>query len=92
VPHYADRLIDLLDRHDGQSTPSNPRAVLVEPLSKREFEVLQLVAKGLSNRQIAEQLFLAISTIKGYNQRIFAKLQVSRRTEAVARARELGLL
>jgi LuxR family maltose regulon positive regulatory protein len=65
---------------------------LIEPLSQRELEVLQLIAQGLSNREISEQLFLALSSVKGHNRNIFGKLQVQRRTEAVARARELGLL
>jgi LuxR family transcriptional regulator, maltose regulon positive regulatory protein len=65
---------------------------LSEPLSQRELEVLQLMAQGLSNREICERLFLALDTIKGHNSRIYAKLQVQRRTEAVARARELRLL
>ena len=64
---------------------------LVEPLSERELEVLQLVAEGLSNREIAERLYLALSTVKGHNRVIYGKLNVSRRTEAVARARELGI-
>jgi LuxR family maltose regulon positive regulatory protein len=65
---------------------------LIEPLSPRELEVLHLVAQGLSNREIGERLFIALDTVKGHNRRIFGKLQVHRRTEAVARARELGLL
>ena len=65
---------------------------LIEPLTKRELEVLQLIADGLSNREISERLFLALSTVKGHTRIIFDKLQVQRRTEAVARARELGLL
>src|SRR5207249_27359 len=65
---------------------------LVEPLTQRELEVLQLIAHGLSNREISETLFLALDTVKGHNRIIFDKLQVQRRTEAVARARELGLL
>jgi LuxR family maltose regulon positive regulatory protein len=65
---------------------------LVEPLSQRELEVLRLIAEGLSNSEISERLFIALITVKGHNQRIFGKLQVQRRTEAVARARELGLL
>ncbi|MCA9956187.1 MAG: hypothetical protein KC434_15770, partial [Anaerolineales bacterium] len=65
---------------------------LLEPLSERELEVLQLVAEGLSNREIAERLYLALSTVKGHNRVIYGKLHVSRRTEAVAKARELGLL
>jgi LuxR family maltose regulon positive regulatory protein len=67
-------------------------ASLVEPLSQRELEILRLIAQGLSNRQICERLFLALDTVKGHNRRIYDKLQVKRRTEAVARARELGLL
>jgi LuxR family maltose regulon positive regulatory protein len=64
----------------------------VEPLSARELEVLRLVADGLTNQEIAGRLFLALDTVKGHNRRIFEKLQVQRRTEAVARARELDLL
>jgi LuxR family maltose regulon positive regulatory protein len=65
---------------------------LVEPLSSRELEVLRLITEGLSNREIAQRLFLALSTVKGHNRNIYGKLEVGRRTEAVARARELGLL
>lgn len=65
---------------------------LVEALSERELEVLQLVAEGLSNREIGERLFLALNTVKGHNRRIFGKLQVQRRTEAVARSVHRELL
>jgi LuxR family maltose regulon positive regulatory protein len=72
---------------------SQPKVdALIEPLTERELEVLRLVAKGLSNREIGERLFLALSTVKGHTRVIFDKLQVQRRTEAIARARELGLL
>ncbi len=70
----------------------NPKSEMVEPLSERELEVLRLVAQGLSNREISLRLFLALNTVKGHNQKIFNKLQVQSRTEAVARAREMGLL
>jgi LuxR family maltose regulon positive regulatory protein len=63
-----------------------------EALSDRELEVLRLIAEGLSNREISERLFLALSTVKGHSRNIFEKLQAQRRTEAVARARDLGLL
>jgi len=79
----------------GQTLPSAfPRSPqpLVEPLSQRELEVLRLIAEGLSNDEISKRLFLALDTVKGHNRKIFDKLQVQRRTEAVARARELGLL
>ncbi len=64
---------------------------LIAPLSHREMEVLRLITEGLSNHEIGERLFLALDTVKGHNRKIFGKLQVQRRTEAVARARELGL-
>jgi LuxR family maltose regulon positive regulatory protein len=74
-------------------TEAHPaKDLLVEPLSQRELKILQLIAQGLSNREIGERLFLALDTIKGHNRKIFDKLQVQSRTEAVARARELGLL
>lgn len=65
---------------------------LLDPLTDRELEVLRLIAEGLSNREIADRLYRALPTVKGYTREIFAKLQVHRRTEAVARARDLGLL
>jgi LuxR family maltose regulon positive regulatory protein len=65
---------------------------LLDPLSPRELEVLRLIEQGLSNTEIGQRLFLALDTVKGHNRKIFEKLHVQRRTEAVARARELGLL
>ncbi|MBI5964548.1 MAG: tetratricopeptide repeat protein [Chloroflexi bacterium] len=65
---------------------------LIDPLSDRELEVLRLIAQGLSNQELTRKLFVTLSTVKGHNLRIFAKLQAKSRTEAVARARELGLL
>jgi LuxR family maltose regulon positive regulatory protein len=65
---------------------------LVEPLSGREIEVLQLIAAGLSNREIAERLVIAPGTVKRHSNNIYGKLGVRSRTQAVARARELGLL
>jgi LuxR family maltose regulon positive regulatory protein len=71
---------------------ANPKSEMIDPLSEREFEVLRLIAQGLSNQEITQKLIVALSTVKGHNLRIFAKLQAKSRTEAVARARELGLL
>jgi LuxR family transcriptional regulator, maltose regulon positive regulatory protein len=70
-----------------QRTPAR-----VEPLTPREGEVLQLIAAGLSNRAIAEELVIATGTVKRYTADIYAKLGVRSRTQAVARARELKLL
>jgi LuxR family maltose regulon positive regulatory protein len=81
------------EEHKREDTSSRPPAqLLLEPLSHRELEVLHLMAQGLSNQEMSERLFLALDTVKGHNRKIFGKLQVQRRTEAVARARELGLL
>jgi LuxR family transcriptional regulator, maltose regulon positive regulatory protein len=84
------------EKRQTEGVPHLPHASPVQPsgqpLSQRELEVMRLMAQGLSNREIAERLFLALDTIKGHNRIIFDKLQVQRRTEAVARARELGLL
>jgi LuxR family maltose regulon positive regulatory protein len=60
--------------------------------SPRELEILQLIEQGHSNQKIGERLFLSLSTVKWHNQNIFAKLDVQRRTEAVARARQLNVL
>lgn len=65
---------------------------LVEPLSPRELEILRLLAKGLSNQQICQRLYLALDTVKGHNRKIFDKLDVNSRSEAIARAHELNLL
>lgn len=83
---------------DGTKEEKNPVFIrehanqgLPEPLTARELEVLSLIASGLSNREICDRLYLALSTVKGYNQNIFEKLEVSRRTQAVLKAKELGL-
>jgi LuxR family maltose regulon positive regulatory protein len=65
---------------------------LVEPLSKRELEVLALLATGRSNQQIAEELVVALDTVKKHVSRVLDKLGATNRTQAVARARELELL
>jgi LuxR family maltose regulon positive regulatory protein len=95
MPDYAGKLLAVIEAEEQKSEERSyivPAQPLIEPLSPRELEVLRLIAQGLSNREISERLFLALSSVKGHNQRIFGKLQVQRRTEAVARARDLGLL
>ncbi len=95
MPDYTGRLLAAFaaeqqtSRGKSEQLPPQP---LVEPLSPRELEILRLLAVGLSNREIGERLFLALDTVKGHNRRIYSKLQVQRRTEAVARARALDLL
>lgn len=64
----------------------------IDPLNTREMEILGLMAKGLSNNQVAHRLNLSEETIKWYNKRIFLKMEVGSRTQAIAKAVELGLL
>ena len=95
IPDYTRKLLAVFKAEEQKSegTSSQPPAQpLIEPLSQRELEVLHLMAQGHSNQEISERLFLALDTVKGHNRKIFGKLQVQRRTEAIARARELGLL
>ncbi len=65
---------------------------LIEPLSPRELEVLCLIAEGCSNKEIAERLVITVSAVKKHTANIYGKLSVSSRTQALARARQLGLL
>jgi ATP/maltotriose-dependent transcriptional regulator MalT len=74
------------------SHPTPRSTILVEPLTERELEVLHLIAVGASNEEIAEQLVIAIGTVKRHVSNIFGKLTVSNRTQAVARAQAIGLL
>jgi len=67
-------------------------AMLAEPISDREQGVLELIAKGLSNQEIADTLHISLHTVKTHARRINAKLEVRSRTQATVRARELGLL
>jgi ATP/maltotriose-dependent transcriptional regulator MalT len=78
------------------ATVSEPRvpvnSALFDALGERELEILQLVAAGLTNREIADRLVLAVSTVKWYLNEIFSKLHVNSRTQALHRAKELNLL
>jgi LuxR family maltose regulon positive regulatory protein len=102
-----DYVIHLLSQFEGEppdaaTTPerlspssdpaASPGQALVEPLSPRELEVLQLLALGKTNQQIAGQLIVAAGTVKAHTASIYRKLAAANRTEAVARARQLGLL
>lgn len=92
MKEYVGTLLAAFGAHPDPHPSSFSPHLLLEPLSQRELEILRLIAQGLSNQEIGERLFLSLSTVKGHNRRIFDKLQVQRRTEAVARAREAGLL
>jgi LuxR family maltose regulon positive regulatory protein len=98
MPEYIGKLLAVFVAEERKSEdkpnlrPAPSAQSLIEPLSQREIEILQLIAQGLSNHEISKRLFLALSTVKGHNRNIFGKLEVQSRTEAIARARELGLL
>ena len=87
---YAQQLIAAFAGHDLE--PLVQAAGLLDPLTRREIEMLRLIAAGLSNKEIAEHLYLTEGTVKVYTSTIYSKLGVRRRTEAVERARDLGIL
>ena len=84
--------------HEGHPEPVNwsarhiPSQPLIDPLSERELDVLRLLARGASNQEIAEELVVALNTVKHHMGKILSKLGASNRTQAVAQARSLGLL
>jgi len=92
--HVTPSLVDqLLEGADVPEAPGQAAAQpLIEPLSERELEILGLIAAGLMNREIADRLFIAHGTVKRHINNIYGKLGVHSRTQAVARAGELGLL
>jgi LuxR family maltose regulon positive regulatory protein len=87
---YVRRLLGAL--HQGQPQPTTAAVDLVEPLTARELEVLRLVAVGMRNQEIADQLVISLPTVKRHIANSYGKLGARHRTEAVARATELGLL
>jgi LuxR family maltose regulon positive regulatory protein len=93
APEYADQLLAAFPAVEPAPTAlSRPSSEMIEPLSERECEVLLLIAEGLSNREIAQRLFLALSTVKVHTYNIYGKLGVHSRTQAVAKARAFGIL
>jgi LuxR family maltose regulon positive regulatory protein len=88
--HYLRKLLAALERDEAGARL--PAKRLPEPLSGREFEVLQLVAAGKSNSRIASELFVSVGTVKTHLNNIYRKLNARSRTQAVARARELDLI
>jgi LuxR family transcriptional regulator, maltose regulon positive regulatory protein len=92
-PTYVDMLLTAVSQAcQGHAGGKTAVPGLVEPLSEREMEVLKLLAQGYSDKEIAGALFIAPETVHKHLKNIYGKLDVHRRTEAVARARELGLL
>ncbi len=96
APDYVRQLLAAFPCAEPEQTASlktqASKSDLIEPLSERELEVLQLIAEGLTNPEIASRLFLALNTVKGHTRNIYGKLNVHSRTQAIARAQALGLL
>ena len=93
---YIRRLLAAFPVAESEQTASSPmrgsKSELVEPLSERELEVLQLIAEGLTNQEVATRLYLSLHTVKVHARNIFTKLAVKNRAQAVARGRALGIL
>jgi two-component system, NarL family, response regulator LiaR len=70
----------------------NEQALAETGISKREYEVLELIAKGLSNQEIADKLFVSLNTVKTHTANLFVKLEAKRRTQAIQKAKELRLI
>ncbi len=81
---------ELLDL--GPDSPAKKVSSLIDPLTDRELDVLRLIGQGLSNPAIAQRLFIAVGTVKAHTNRIYGKLGVANRVEAVIKAQELSLL
>jgi LuxR family maltose regulon positive regulatory protein len=96
APEYTRRLLAAFPvAETEESEPSKSQVAeseLIEPLSDRELEVLELIADGLTNREIASRLFLSLNTVKVHTRNVYGKLGVHSRTQAVARAQALGIL
>ncbi len=75
-----------------QTTPTVATSTISEPLSIREGDILELIAEGLSNKEIARNLAITPETVKSHVKHIFIKLNVERRAQAVSRAQSLGLI
>jgi len=94
APGYVRRLLGAFPvAEPEQPAPSRsqvPESAMIEPLSERELEVLQLISEGLTNPEIASRLFLSVHTVKAHTRNTYSKLGVHSRTQAVVRARALG--
>jgi len=86
APQFVDGLLQPL------ASEETPPAALPDPLSRSEREILRLLNRGMTNQEIADQLAITVGTTKWHLNRIFAKLQVRNRTEAISKGRQLKLV
>jgi len=95
-PDYVRQLLGVFPVDESDEATSTKSKVdqseLIEPLSEREIEVLQLIAEGLTNQEICSKLCVTLNTVKTHTRNIYAKLGAHTRTQAVARGRTLGLI
>ena len=96
APDYIQRLLAAFPTEEQKKTvglkSQDPDSGWVEPLSDREIDVLQLLAEGLTNQEIAQKLYVSLNTVKAHTRNIFGKIGVNNRTQAVVKARTLGIL
>ena len=88
---YVERLLAAFEPSQVEQ-PAATEQPLIESISERELEVLRLIATGLSNPEIAQELIIAVGTVKAHSSAIYRKLDARGRTQAVIRARELNLV
>jgi LuxR family maltose regulon positive regulatory protein len=92
MPDYVNKLLAAFEAEKQKKPVSPPSQALIDPLSERELEILALIAAGLKNKEIAEQLFITLNTVLYHVKNIYGKLGVNKRTLAIIKARELDLL
>jgi LuxR family maltose regulon positive regulatory protein len=86
---YIRQLLTLFDIDNGQS--EQVAYYSMDPLTRREHEILQLIADGLTNQEIADELFISLNTVKNHNSNIYHKLAVKNRREAIRKARQQNI-
>ena len=91
MPNYVSKLLAVFEA-EVQKNNLSPSQQLVDPLSEREIEILNLIASGLKNKEIAEQLIISLNTVLYHIKNIYRKLGVNKRTLAVAKAKEINLI